>query len=163
MPPLTEPDARVSEELSEVLEAILDDLGEDEEATLGTALRRLKAALGAPERELDRRAGSEESVYAELQALVEEFGEDAPLEDFVTVKASAELSELIEALLDEADEETGLTLGEVRAALEQGLGPRLEAHGVLESDAEQAIAAELDALIERYGADTEVEEVLRFE
>jgi hypothetical protein len=153
---------RVSEELSEVLEAVLAEV-QDEPVTLGMARDKLKEALAEQGRAASRRIGSEQSLYAELESLVEEFGEDAPAIDFVVVKASDELSELIEEVLDRTEDEHGVTLGRVREAIERGLTAELEGMGRFEPDVEQPLLAELDALIERYGADAPAEDVLRFD
>lgn len=153
---------RVSEELSEALEAVLADAN-DEPVTLGMARDKLKAALAEQGREASRRIGSEQTIYAELEALVEEYGENAPAIDFITVKASDELSELIEEVLDQTEDEQGVTLGRVREAVRRGLMADLEGEGRFEPDVEQPLLAELDALIERYGADTPAEDLLRFD
>jgi len=154
--------SRVSEELSEVLEAVMAD-ADDEPVTLGTARDKLKEALAEQGREASRRIGAEQSLYAELESLVEEYGEDAPAIDFIAVKASDELSELIEALLDQTEDEQGVTIGRVREAVRRGLMADLEGEGRLEPDVEQPLLAELDALIERYGADAPAEDLLRFD
>jgi hypothetical protein len=153
---------RVSEELSEILEAVLAETSE-EPVTLGLARDKLKEALAEQGRAASRRIGSEQSLYAELESLVEEFGDDAPAIDFVVVKASDELSELIEEVLDRTEDEQAVTLGAVREALEGGLIAELEGIGSFEPDVEQPLLAELDALIERYGADTPAEDLLRFD
>jgi len=51
----------------------------------------------------------------------------------------------------------------VRDAVDQGLLAELEGEGLIESDDAQAIVAELDALIERYGADQPAEDLLRMD
>jgi hypothetical protein len=153
---------RVSEELSEVLEAAVAEAS-DGLVTLGMVRDKLKQALAEQGRAASRRIGAEQTLYAELEALVEEFGEEAPVIDFIAVKASDELSELIAEVLDRTGRDQGVTLGRVREALEQGLIAELEGEGRFESDVEQPLLAELDALIERYGADTPAEDVLRFD
>jgi hypothetical protein len=153
---------RVSEELSEVLEAVVA-LADDEPVSLGMARDKLKQALAEQGRAASRRIGSEQTLYAELGSLVEEYGEEAPAIDFIAVKASDELSELIEELLDQTEAEQGVTIGVVREAVRQGLMADLEGEGRFEPDVEQPLLAELDDLIERYGADTPAEAVLRFD
>jgi hypothetical protein len=156
-------DSRVSEEISEVIEAMLDNAESSEPVTLGMLRDKLKEAIAGQDREADRKFGSESSLYAEAQALAEEFGEDALAADFVAAKASESLSELIESLLDNSDEETAPTLGDVREAITHGLAARLEGEGVLDADEEQSLLAEIDALIERHGADMLAEDALRFD
>jgi len=158
----SEPETEVSEELSEVLGAILES-AEEEEVTLGLARELLAQDLAGGGRKPDGGAGMEETVYTELERLIEQFGEDAPAAAFTIAKASEGLSDLIEALLDEAEEGVGVTLGDVRQAIEQGEIARLEGAGVLDADDEQALLAELDQLIERHGADAFAEDLLRFD
>jgi hypothetical protein len=89
---IDDPSARVSEDLSQVLE---DALAHAQEApTLGTARDRLKRALAEQDRAASRRIGSEQTLYAELESLIEEYGADAPVIDFVAVKASGLTAEL---------------------------------------------------------------------
>jgi hypothetical protein len=159
---IDDPNGRVSEELSEFLEAVLAD-ADDEALTLRMARDKLKEALAEQGRAASRRIGSEQTLYAELESLVEEFGEEAPAIDFIAVKASDELSELIEELLDQTEGEQGVTIGRVREAVRQGLMADLEGEGRFEPDVEQPLLAELEALIERYGADTPAEDLLRFD
>lgn len=159
---IDDPSGRVSEDLSQVLEDALAAAG-DEPVTLGMARDTLKHTLAEQGRAPSRRIGAEQTLYPELEALVEEFGEDALVIDFIAVKASDELSELIEEVLDRSGRDQGTTLGRVREAFAQGLIADLEGEGRFESDVEQPLLAELDALIERYGADTPAEDVLRFD
>jgi hypothetical protein len=119
--------------------------------------------MAAQDREADLKPGSEGSLYAEAVALAEEFGEDANAEEFVVAKASESLSEVIEAVLDRSDEDVVPTLGDVRDAIMQGLAAQLAGEGILDADEDQPLLAELDALIERYGADTLAEDILRFD
>ena len=163
MPIPIDAESLVSEELSEVIEVLLEEAGTDEILTLGAVRERLRETAAAADREPDRRSGSEETLYAEVERLIDDYGEDAPVADLVVVKASEDLSELIEVLVDEGDEETVQTLADIRAAIVDGRAAQLEGIGVIEADDEQALVAELDGLIERYGGDTPAEVVLRFD
>jgi len=98
-----------------------------------------------------------------LAELIEEYGEDAPASDFATTSASELLSELIEAILERSEEDETVVLGDVRDAVDQGLLAELEGEGLIESDDVQALVAELDALIERYGVDLPAEDLLRMD
>jgi hypothetical protein len=157
-----EPETEVSEELSEVLAAAIES-ARDDAVTLGLARDSLERKLAAGGRKPDGGFGTEQTVYAELARLIEQFGEDAAAADFVSAKASEELSELIEALVDQADEEQGVTLADIREAISHGEAASLEGRGTLDAEDEQAVLAELDRLIERYGADALAEELLRFD
>lgn len=156
-------DSRVSEELSGVMDAMIGNPDFDEPVTLGFVRDKLKEAIAAHGREVDLRPGSEGSLYAEAVALAEEFGEDTLAEEFVAAKASESLSDLIEALLDRGDEDVAPTLGDVRDAVVQGLAAQLAGEGIIDTDEDQPLLAEVDALIERYGKESLAEDVLRFD
>jgi len=156
-------DSRVSEELSEIIEAMIGNPEFAEPVTLGFVRDKLKEALAAQDREADLKPGSEGSLYAEAEALADEFGEDMLAAEFVVTKASASLSELIEAVIDRGDEDVAPTLGDVREAITGGLAAELAGEGNLDADEDQLLVAEIDALIERHGADKLAEDVLRFD
>jgi len=156
-------DARVSEELSEVIEAMIDNPDFSEQVTLGFVRDKLREAIAEQDRAADRKPGSEGSLYAEAEALADEFGEDMLAAEFVVAKASESLSELIEAVVDRSDELVPPTLGDVREAITGGLAAELEGEGILDADEAQPLLAEIDSLIERHGADTLAETVLRFD
>lgn len=159
-----EVDGRVSQELSTVIEMIAGDPDLEEEVTLGFVRDRLRETLaGFAEAERIHLFGDEDTLSAEIDGLIEEYGDDVMAIDLATVKASEDLSTIIEALLDETDEETGLTLGAVREAMAGGLIASLVGSGLLEPDDEQTLYAEIEALVERLGEDTLAEIVLRFE
>ncbi|MFN6961638.1 MAG: hypothetical protein ACK4N6_05280 [Rhodocyclaceae bacterium] len=159
-----EPDERVSKELSMVIEAIADDPESTTPVTLGEVRDRLRRTMaGFAEAERVHSFGDEEMLSAEIDALIDEYGEDALATELVSVKASEALSTVIETLLDEADEDVVPTLGEVRQAIRDGLVARLVGEGLLEEEDEQPLDAEIDALIERFGENEPAENVLRYE
>ena len=157
-------DSRASEELSAYMESLLNDPELEEPVTLGLVRDRLRRARTGHGLKADRSPfGNEDSLYAEVEALVEEFGEEALAADFTAVKASAELSDVIEAVLDEAGRRSVPTLGSLRDAVDRGLLARMAGEGVIDPDQNETLVAELDALIDRFGRDTPAEELLRFE
>ena len=157
-------DSRMSEELSAFTIPLLDNPDIDVPVTLGFVRRRIRGAARAQGVEpLPFGFGESESLAAEIEALIDEFGEDVPAADFVVVKASEELSRFIETLLDLSDIDIVPTLGGMRAAIAEGWVARLAGEGLIDEDEDQTLCAELDALIDRYGEDTAVESVLRFE
>ena len=81
----------------------------------------------------------------------------------MSASASDALSEFIEAVLERAEDDVEVVLSDVRDAVDQGLLAELEGEGLIESDDAQALVAELDALIERYGEDLPAEELLRMD
>jgi len=162
-----EPESRVSEELAEAMEAIVNDPDIEEPVTLALVrdkLREQLATQGIDAEEADRHDfGNEESLYAEIEALIDEFGEDAFAADFTTVKASQELSEVIESILDDSAADIAPTLETVRDAMTNGWLAQLVGSGVIEADGEESLLAEIDFLIERYGPDCLAEDALGFE
>lgn len=159
-----EADERVSQELSAVIEAISGDPDIEEAVTLGVVRDRIRLTLaGFAEAERIHLFGDEEMLCAELDALIDEYGEEVMAVELGSVKASEELSIIIETLMDDTDEEFALTLGTVRAAMADGHVASLVGQGLIEPDEGQTLLAEIDALIERLGEDTLAESVLRFE
>jgi chitinase len=159
-----EVEERVSRELSTVIEVMCGDPDSDAVVTLGVVRYRIKRALaGFAEAERTHLFGDEETLGAELDALIDEYGEDTLAIDLASVKASEDLSTIIEALLDDTDPDIVLTLGAVREAMANGLLASLAGDGLIEADEEQTLRAEIDALIERRGEETLAEDVMRFE
>jgi hypothetical protein len=146
------------------MEALANDPDLDEPVTLALVRDRLRQRLARQGVEASRHGfGDEQSLYAEVEALIEEYGEDALADDLTTVKASDELSEVIEAILDNTEADTLPTLAIVREAMTEGWLARLAGDGIIEADGEQGLLAEIDSLIERYGPDLPAEDVLRFD
>jgi hypothetical protein len=159
-----EAESRVSEELAIFLESVVNEPDIGDGVTLGLVRDRLRQSLLAQDIEPDQREfGSEQSLYAEVENLIQEYGEDAAAIDFAAVKASDELSDVLEALVDEREEDSPLTLGSARAAMAGGWLARLTGEGIIDTDEEQSLIAEIDALIQRYGDESPAESVLRFE
>lgn len=157
------PDERVSKELSAVIEALVNDPDVTTPVTLGVVRDRLRQTLaGFAEGERVHEFGDEEMLSTEIDALIDEYGEDAFASELLSVKASEGLSSVIETVLDESDEEVVPTLGDVREAMHDGLVARLVGEGVLEAEDEQALEAEIDALIDRLGAEEPAENLLRY-
>jgi hypothetical protein len=163
MPFPTEADSRISEELSEFIEPLTNNPDIEALVTLGFVRDILQDTVGDERTaEEPHRFGNEESLYAEVVALIEEYGEDVLAIDFIIAKASDELSWLIEALIDASEEDVTPTLGSVRAAITAGLAARLVGEGAIEADEEQTLLAEIDVLINHYGEDLPAENLLRF-
>lgn len=158
-----DPDARVSPELSEVMSSLLSNPDVPEPVTLDTVRSALRHGVDADDLEEAPKIGLEETLLAELEQLIDEYGEDALASDFAAASASDLLSELIEAILERSDEDETVALGDIRDAVDQGLLAELEGEGLIESDDVQALVAELDALIERYGVDLPAEDLLRMD
>jgi len=159
-----EAETRVSEELAAVMESMINAAETDDPVTLGEVRDRLKTSpLERGTEPAQGQFGSEESLYAEALALIDEFGQDAAAVLFTPVNASEALSDVLEFTIDEHEADSALTLAEAREALVSGGLGRLTGEGIIEADDGQSILAEIDGLIVRYGGETLVETLLRFD
>lgn len=155
--------SRVSAELSELLERLVNDPERDTPPTLDdicSALARARPGESAFEALHPQDHGT---VISELDDLIEEFGGDLLASDFISVKASEALSRVIQAVMDDPTGSGGPTLGAVREAVEGGLAARMVGDGALDFDDEAAVLAEIDELIERCGEDVLAEDFIRLE
>ena len=157
--------ARVSPELSELIESIIDRLESDEPVTLAMVRAFIAHDLPAEidETEEMHHFDVEESLVDELDELIEQFGESATAEDFISVFASEALSRAIEEVINDENRENPATLEAVKEALDGGLTSRLIGDGVLEEDEADMLMPELEDLIDLYGEDATAEDFLRYE
>ena len=157
--------SRVSQKLSSLIESRTRDPDAEQPVTLASVRAFIAALLPADFKEAERRHHFDisESILDELDALIEEFGGDALAIDFAQHVASEALSRVIEAVVNDENREFQATLATVREAIVSGLPARLIGEGVLEDDEDQGLLAEIDALIERFGADSPAEDYLRYE
>jgi len=157
--------SRVSPRLSQLLRSRTNDPDSEQPITLIAARRFLADLLPSDFREAERlhHFDVDASLLDELDALIEEFGEAALAVYFVQAHASEQLSRVIESLIDDENRENPPTLSAVRDAIVSGLGVRLVGEGVLEEDEDDTLVAEIDDLIEQFGADSLAEEFLRYE
>lgn len=154
--------SRVSPALSVILEAHANDPDALQPATLGSVRAFLTSSEAADRYEADRlHPETARGLMTELDDLIDEFGDDAPAADFVTVQASEALSRVIQAVLDHAA--TPPTLGVVQSAMADGLVARLVGEGVLEDDEDDTLQAEMEELIARYSSDVPAEPFIRYE
>lgn len=156
---------RVSPRLSALIESRVNDPDADEAATLGSVREFLAGLLPGAFKEAERLHHFDvgESILDELNTLIEEYGVGALAADFVRSAASEPLSRVIEAVVNDENRENPPTLEAVREAMADGLGARLVGEGVLDEDEDDALMAEIDGLIERFGADILAEYFLRYE
>ncbi len=157
--------SRVSPELSELIQGIIDQLDTDEPITLSTVRSFIGRDLPEEitEDEHLHHFDNAESLVDELDGLIESFGESAAAEDFVYAYASEPLSRAIETVAYDENRENPATLGDVQQAMAEGLAGRMVGDGVLEDDEAELLSPELDSLIERYGSDATAEYFLRYE
>ncbi|HVC10737.1 MAG TPA: hypothetical protein VNE59_03790 [Burkholderiales bacterium] len=156
--------ARVSRELSALLEALVNDPDREPPQSLGEARATvLEHSTPATRQTEFLHPQDGDSLLVELDALIEEYGGDAPPSDFIANKASEALSRVIEAAMGDAGLPDEPTLGIVRAAMLGGLTARMTGGGTLDEEDEGPLIEEIDDLIERYGEDADAETFIRFE
>lgn len=157
--------ARVSPQLSALIESRVNDPDAEQPATLAQVRSFMADLLPGPFKAAERMHHFDvaESVLDELDALIEEYGKDALAVDFSQTSASEALSRVIEAVMNDENRENPPTLAAVRQAMTSGLLTRLIGEGVLDDDEDDPLLAEIEALIERYGADALAEGYLRYE
>lgn len=155
---------RVGSTLSTVIEAVLNAVEDEEVVTLAMVRFSMDRGLVADLIDAGRLPpGSEYALTAELDLLIEEYGEDMPALDFESVEASEALSRVIQAELDGHDDPGVPTLGSIHESMLHGLTARLVGEGAVDPDDEQTLLAEIEALVARFGADTPAEQYLRYE
>ena len=153
----------VSDELSQILEAAINDPDADETPTLGWVRRIVSRTMDGEEYQADHlHFDQNRSLLEEIDDLIEQFGNDAPAIDFVTVKASESLTRIISALMD-TGASTPPTLYMVREAMLHGLVARLVGDGLIDPDEDETLQEEIETLISHYGQDTVAENFLRYE
>lgn len=157
--------SRVSSKLSALIEARVGDPDADQPVTLASVRMFLLSLLSKESKEAERlhRFDIGDSMLDELDELIEEFGGETLAIDFAQHEASEALSTVIEAVMSDDTRDNMPTLETVREAIVTGLATELVGEGLIEEDEEAGLLAEIDGLIERFGADTLAEEFLRFE
>ncbi|MEO6561972.1 MAG: hypothetical protein ABIN99_02860 [Nitrosospira sp.] len=156
---------RVSPNLSALIESQVNDPDAEQPVTLATVRTFISGLLPPSLSETERlhHVDIDASLFDELDALIEEFGETALAIDFSQNIASEPLSRVIEAVMNDENRENPPTLETVKEAIASGLSARLVGDGVLEEDEDDTLLAEIEALIRRYGADSLAEDFLRYE
>ncbi|OIP15904.1 MAG: hypothetical protein AUK53_03825 [Betaproteobacteria bacterium CG2_30_59_46] len=163
MKPFIDIASSVSDELSQILEAAVNDPDADEAPTLGSVRRIVYRAANGEQLKADRlHFDQNRSLLEEIDDLIEQFGDEAPAIDFITVKASESLTRTISALMD-TGASTPPTLGMVRDAMLHGLVARLVGDGIIDPDEDETLQEEIETLISRYGQDTVAENFLHYE
>lgn len=157
--------SRVSPELSSLIESIINQLDTDEPITLAFVRTFITYDLPAEINETEHlhHFDVNESLVDELDELIEQFGESAAAVDFVFASASEPLSRAIEEVVNDENRENTATLEDVRQAIVNGLVGRMVGDGILEEDEGDMLMAEIENLIDRFGADATAEQFLRYE
>jgi len=157
---------RVSPNLAALIASQANDPDAEEPVTLAAVRAFLADMLPQSLTEAERlhHFDLDESLLDEMDALIEEFGEDALAIDFTQSVATEPLSRVIEAMVNDENRENPPTLAAVKESIASGgLTARLVGEGILEEDDDDALLAEIEALIRRYGDDSLAEEFLRYE
>ena len=156
-------ETRVSAELSQFIEGLVNDPDREEPPALKDVLTAFEAGTMEEALAAQMHPQERESVLIELDDLIDEYGEDMLAVNFVAAKASEALSRTIEAAANDPALPDEPTLGAVREAMLEGLTARLVGDGVIEPDEDQTLVAEIDALIERHGRDAVAQTFIRLE
>jgi len=157
--------SRVSPELSDFIEMVINNMETDEPITLGAIRTFISAGLPAEINETEEMHHFDvsESTIDELDALIAGFGVSAAAFDFVYAFASEPLSRVIEEVINEENRENPATLAAVKDEIVNGLSGRLVGEGILEEDEDDLLMPEIEELIYRFGADAPAETFLRYE
>jgi hypothetical protein len=151
----------ISESLAAVIEAELNNLDDEQPATLGSVqesmMRGLAAILVAHAR---IPAEDEELVFAEMRNLIEEFGEDALAQNFISFRTSDDLATVIKAVLDSHGGDQAPTLATVRDAMNEGLVAHLVGMGEIDPDDDDVLPTEIERLIAHHGENEPAEDFL---
>jgi hypothetical protein len=155
---------RVSPQLSDVIEKMVNDPDREQSPTLGEVRNSMQETIGPVAAQVaSLHPQDRTSMTVELDELIEEYGEEALAMDFIAAKASEALSRVIEAAMDDPSLPEEPTLESVREAIINGLTARLIGQGTLEPEEDATLLGEIDALIQRYGPDAIAEDFIRFE
>jgi hypothetical protein len=151
----TEVFENISYQLSAVIGGVLDDDSLAQPATLADVRQAVLAREAVPSVPLNRFSSDDvQQLHDEIDALIEEFGDDALAIRFLRPGASEALSRLMEAGMDD---DGRVTLGELFEAAERGLLAHLIGEGEIDDDEAQTVLGELQALIDQYGPSALVE------
>ncbi|HVC50108.1 MAG TPA: hypothetical protein VND43_08120 [Burkholderiales bacterium] len=155
----------VSPQLSEFIERWVNDMDIEQPITLAQMRNYLLGLLPESFKQTERMHHFDisESILDELDALIEEYGQSALASEFLQTNASEPLSRVIEAVINNENQEIPPTLNTVRDAMLSGLTAQLIGEGVLDEDEDEGLLSEIDALIDRYGADSQAEQFIRYE
>lgn len=138
-----------SDELSDLIGRVLADEDRPQPVSLGDLRVVLSRGLAVAELGAKPLSGDQRhALREELDALIEEFGEEAMAESFARAWAGPALSRLIEAGLDAYGE---MTLAGVSQAIDSGLLADLVGEGEIDDDEAQTLVAELQSLIVHHG------------
>jgi hypothetical protein len=156
--------SQASAELSALIDRLANDPTIEEPVTLGTLRRHVAHSPAGAQEKVERlHFDREETLLAEIERLIDAYGDEALAIDFEAVKASEALSRVIDAMMNDANTSQRPTLGTLRDAMLHGKVERLVGEGAIEPDESAALLAEVDELIRRHNANALAERFLRYE
>lgn len=153
---------RVSDGLARVVHRVLEDPEREADASLGLVQQAIgRGLLARMVRDGELDATEPSPVHEELDRLVQEVGTEVAAVHLLRYRAPWPLSGVLEALVETwDDDERAPVLGDMRAAIDAGLVTRMLAEGSLDSDVDEDVIPQLDALVRTHGESAFVEDLL---
>ena len=156
--------SRTSAELSALIDRLANDPAIEEPITLGLVRSHVARSRAGAQAHVERlHFDRDDTLLAEIESLIEAYGEEAPAVDCAPVKAGEARSRVIEAVLNDANTRQRPTLAAIREALLGGVAARLVGEGAIDPDDDETLLAEIDGLIERFNANALAERFVRYE
>jgi len=147
-----------SESLSGVIQQVVNDEDIAQPANLASVREAVLKDIKTATLPLNRFSDDQiQELRDEIDALIDEYGDDALAVRFLRPRASQALSLLIDAGMDLLGEPT---LSQLFNALEHGLLAKLIAEGELDDDEAQTVTAELQYLIDKHGPNALAEDLM---
>lgn len=156
----------VSAGLSVLLEHRLNNPDIEQPVSLGDVRHYLQTVIPGDVIEsenLHPQFDADDAYLEELDALIEEYGAEAPAMEFTRVYASEALTRVIETAINDSNREAPPTLEDIRMLLSSGGTGAIIGDGVLEEDEDDPLLEEVDFLIERHGPEMLAEDLMRYE
>lgn len=151
----------ISDDLSTLIEAELNDADSVKPTTLSSVHGAMQTGLLKRLRELDLiEAETDQPLYDEIKGLIEEYGPGTLAQGFVRLRASDDLATLIRAVMAREDRDSPPTLITVREAMLSGQVAELVGEGEIDPDDDDTLLAEIDNLIRKHGEDEPAEDFL---
>ena len=149
-----------SEDLSAIIQLVLNDEVIAQPATLASVREEVLKDVKTTTIPLNTFSPERlQELRNEVEALIEEYGNDALAVRFFKPRASQALTRFIEYGMNKLGEPT---LSQLFNELQQGLLAKLIAEGELADDEAQTVTAELQSLIDKHGEDAIAEDFVRY-
>ena len=152
----------VSENLAAVIEAVVNHPDNEQPPRLGAVLNAINHGIVhhlVEGRVLDVEEG-DDSILLEIKDLIESFGADQLALNFIRYRASGNLAIVINALLDQHEDDQPATLAMVLEEMNQGLVSHLVGIGDIDPDEDETLFSEIQRLIRSHGENAPAEDFL---